>query len=300
MPDTTEQTQIVTPPELGQDDLLISLELSYKSWLVTSLSPGSQKMSKRTINGGDIDALLELIQFLKAKSLAKSGKPANIVVIQEIGLDGFWIHRALEKAGVESWLVDPASVAVSRRYRRVKTDKVDGEALIRVLAAFKRGEPRVCSMAVPPSHVDEDRRRLGRERDTLVTRRVQEVNRIKGLLLSHGIRDYCPMAKNQRDRLESLRAGDGKRLPPNLRGGIRRSLDRLELLLSQIEAIEAAREKMAKEADSHAPRQSPQTTQVHWANASQHATDGRSLPPIRQPTTTCCLCRSCANTLPQR
>ena len=98
---TTEQCQNTTATELSETELLISLELSYKSWLVTSLSPGSQKMSKRTVGGGDIDTLLELIQFLKAKSEARSGKPAEVIVIQEIGLDGFWIHRSLEKAGIE-------------------------------------------------------------------------------------------------------------------------------------------------------------------------------------------------------
>jgi transposase len=35
---------------------------------------------------------------------------------------------------------------VPRRHRRAKTDAIDGEALLRTLMAFERGEPRVCSM----------------------------------------------------------------------------------------------------------------------------------------------------------
>ena len=46
---------------------------------------------------------------------------------------GFWIHRTLENANIESHVVDPASIATSRRRRRVKTDGVDGEALAWVL-----------------------------------------------------------------------------------------------------------------------------------------------------------------------
>jgi len=55
-------------------------------------------------------------------------------------LDGFWVHRLLHSEGIESYVVDPASIATSRRRRRAKTD---GEALVRALLAYKRGEPRV-------------------------------------------------------------------------------------------------------------------------------------------------------------
>src|SRR3712207_9328874 len=78
--------------------------------------------------------------------------------IHEAGLDGFSVHRLLQKSGVESHIVDPASIAVPRRKRRAKSDRIDGETLLRTLLAHKRGEPRVCSMIVPPSPEDEDRR----------------------------------------------------------------------------------------------------------------------------------------------
>lgn len=57
-----------------------------------------------------------------------------------------WIQRVLEAEGHETHVVDAASIATSRRRRRVKTDRLDGETLIRALLAFKRGEPRACSM----------------------------------------------------------------------------------------------------------------------------------------------------------
>jgi transposase len=41
-----------------------------------------------------------------------------VVVIQEV--DGFWLHRLLEANGIESRVVDPASIAVDRRKRRCK------------------------------------------------------------------------------------------------------------------------------------------------------------------------------------
>ena len=121
------------------------------------------------------------------KARARTGKVFPFVVIQEAGLDGFWIDRALQNEGIESHVVDPASIATSRRRRRAKTDGIDGEALVRALLAYKRGEPRVCAMVKAPTPEEEDRRRLCRERKVLIVERVQHVNRVKGLLFSQGI-----------------------------------------------------------------------------------------------------------------
>lgn len=108
------------------------------------------------------------------------------------GLDGFWIDRVLQNEGIESHVVDPASIATSRRRRRAKTDRIDGEALVRALLAYKRGEPRVCAMVKAPTPEEEDRRRLCRERKVLIAERVRHVNRVKGLLFSQGISGYEP------------------------------------------------------------------------------------------------------------
>jgi transposase len=160
--------------------IFVSLELSRSTWLITSLSPGGgEKMSKHSVSAGDIAGLLSRFSELKQKAFARMGQSFPIIVIQEAGLDGFWIHRVLQSEGIESYVVDAASIATSRRRRRAKTDRIDGEALVRALLAYKRGEPRVCAMVRAPTPEDEDRRRLCRERKTLTVERVQHVNRIK-------------------------------------------------------------------------------------------------------------------------
>jgi transposase len=179
--------------------IFVSMELSRSTWLVTSLSPGGgEKMSKHSVSAGDIAALLTRFSELKQKALARTGKSFPIIVIQEAGLVGFWIHRVLRNEGIESHVVDPASIATSRRRRRAKTDKIDGEALVRALLAYKRGEPRVCAMVRAPTPEDEDRRRVCRERKALIIERIQHANRIKGLLFSQGISDYEPLRRNRR------------------------------------------------------------------------------------------------------
>src|SRR5271154_488264 len=187
--------------------LYASLELSRSTWLVTCLLPDRDKMSKYSTPGGDGGALLGLLERMRARAQQLTGRPVDIVAIQEAGLDGFWVHRLLEANGVESHVVDPASIAVPRRHRRAKTDAIDGETLLRTLMAWQRGEPRGCSMTVPPSPSEEDRRRISRERATLLRERIQHTNRIRGLLFGQGITNYNPLHKNRRACLEELRTG---------------------------------------------------------------------------------------------
>jgi transposase len=211
-------------------------------------------MSKHSVRGGDVAGLLERFKLLQEKAQARTGKLFPVVVIQEAGLDGFWIHRVLEANSIESHVVDPASIATSRRHRRAKTDKIDGEALVRTLLAYKRGEPRVCAMVRAPSPEDEDRRRICRERKVLVAERVEHVNRIKGLLFAQGVGGYEPLRRDRRKRLEDLRTGDGRPLPALLKAQISRELDRLEMLLEQIKTVEAERDALIaaeKETASH-------------------------------------------------
>jgi transposase len=183
-------TELQTAVRVNDTKLFASLELSKSRWLVTVSAPGSEKLSKHVVIGGDGGALLNLLGRLRAAAERRGGMAVQVVVIQEAGLDGFWLHRLLEANEIESHVVDPASIAVDRRHRRAKTDVIDGEMLLRTLMAWARGERRVCSMVRPPSPDEEDRRRLTRERGTLLNERTRHTNRIKGLLAGQGITDY--------------------------------------------------------------------------------------------------------------
>ena len=112
--------------------------------------------------------------------------------------------------------------------------KAYGETLLRTLMAWARGERRVCSMVRAPSPQEEDRRRLTRERGTLLKERIQHTNRVKGLLGGQGVRDCNPLRRDRFERLEALRTGDGRELPPMLKAEIRRELDRIALATTQL------------------------------------------------------------------
>jgi transposase len=246
-------TALQTVVRVNDTKLFASLELSKSRWLVTVSAPGSEKLSKHVVIGGDGGALLNLLGRLRASAERRGGMAVQVVVIQEAGLDGFWLHRLLEANGIESHVVDPASIAVDRRHRRAKTDVIDGEMLLRTLMAWARGERRVCSMVRPPSPDEEDRRRLTRERGTLLKERTQHTNRIKGLLAGQGIADYDPLWKDRLARLDTLRTGDGRPLPERLKAEIRREIERVDLVVSQMAMVERERDALVGMTSDPAP-----------------------------------------------
>jgi transposase len=251
--------------------LFVALELSKSIWLIAVNTPGSDKISKYRVTAGDGVALLSLLNKLRAQAERSRGEAVKVVSIYEAGLDGFWIHRLLEADDVESHVVDAASIAVDRRSRRAKTDRIDVEKLLRTLMGWARGERRVCSMVRPPSPTEEDERRLTRERGTLVIERVRHVNRIKGLLSTQGVSSFEPMHKDRRKCLQELRRWDGQPLPPRLKAELVRELGRLELIIAQLTEIEAERDK-ALQANQAASEQVAQRPTVKPASMGEVAT----------------------------
>ena len=69
--------------------------------------------------------------------------------------------------------------------------------------------------------------------------------RIKGLCAVHGIYDYEPMHSKRMLRLERLRTAAGDQLPRRFKEEIKRELQRLELVLQMIKAIETERDAIA-------------------------------------------------------
>ncbi len=224
---------------------LLAIELSKKSWIVAVNTPLSDKVGRHTLRAGDWKGLLDLIARIRTRAVEALNRPVEVISCYEAGYDGFWLHRVLEAHGVRNYVIDPASLQVDRRARRVKTDNIDLGRLLRSLMAYLRSEPKVWSIVRVPSVAEEDDRRLHRERDRLINERVQHVNRIKGLCAVHGIYDYEPLRPNRLARLEQLRAADGCELPPCFKAEIMRELQRLELVLNMIKTIEAERDAIA-------------------------------------------------------
>jgi len=234
---------------------LLAIELSKKSWVVAVNRPPLDKINLYKLKPCDWKGLLQLIERIRKRVSEELKKPVEVISCYEAGYDGFWLHRLLEAHGVHNHVIDPASLQVDRRARRAKTDGIDVGKLLRSLMAYLRGEPKVWSVVRVPTVIEEDNRRLHRERSRLINERIQHVNRIKGLLAIHGIYDYEPMHPERIQRLERLRTADRHTLPLHLKAEILRELQRLELVLGMIQTIETERDAIAS-----AKSKSQQTT----------------------------------------
>ena len=221
--------------------LFAALELSLSSWVVVARAPGDDKAGKHGVAACDGPGLLALLDRLRERAERRCGWPVAVVVMQEAGRDGFWVHRLLEAHGVQSLVVDPSSIAVNRRSRRAKTDRIDAEAMLRTLMAWSRGERQVCAMVRAPTREAEDARRLHREREALLAERIRHANRIKGLLATQGVFGFEPTGRDRRTRLAELRTPEGAALLPRLLAEVGRQVDRLELAMQQLAAVEAER-----------------------------------------------------------
>lgn len=220
--------------------IFLAIELSQKTWLVTLHSPDRDRISRHKLEGGDHAGLLELIEKARRRVADKLGCVPRVVSCYEAGYDGFWLHRLLEAAGITNYVFDPASIAVEQRSRRAKTDRIDGELLLRTLMAYLRGEPRVVRIVRVPSVAQEDARRASRERDRLVTEQTAHTNRIKALLRLQGMAVGNPRRRDWLAWLARQRDWQGQPLPPHLLAEVTREHARLMLMREQLAVLEEA------------------------------------------------------------
>ena len=230
----------ITAP--GAQTLHAALELSKNSWLLAIQFPGRDNPSLHPIRGGDTGGLMTKLNAARDRLTKISGQVPKVVLCYEAGYDGFWLARFLEQHGVECLVMEPASLQVNRKARRVKTDRVDVEQQLHALIAWCRGERHVCSMVVIPSVEAEDLRRSHRERDRLIRERTAHINRIKGLLFGQGIRGINVKQRYKTMTPADLVTGDGRPLPDRLGREIVREIARLALVQQQLVEIECERD----------------------------------------------------------
>jgi transposase len=218
--------------------MYVAFELGKAKWKLGLVVPGSNTLSRYTVDGGDVAAVHELIDKAKAKTQRRVGAAVRVVSCYEAGYDGFWLHRWLEAQGIENRVLDPASVEVNRRSRRAKTDRLDLDKLMRALMRHEDGDRLACKMVQVPTPDQEDDRRPSRERQRLIKERTGHVNRLKGLLHGQGVRQLWGRCKDFAAWLATLRTSDDRPLPGHLTSELKREHARLRLVEEQIDEIE--------------------------------------------------------------
>jgi transposase len=231
-----------------RDICCAALELSKTSWVCAFSPPGDCNVIVHKIKAGDVDRLSAFLDTSKARMERQLGRSLQIILCYEVGYDGFWLARLLIARGLRTIVFDPASFLMPRRGRRAKTDRLDAEGMTRTLRAWLAGDREVARDVQIPTVEQEDAKRIERERKYLVQERTSIIGRIKGLLALHGIwLSSKGISKGLRERLDTMRTGDGRPLAPFLRRDIERMLRRYEFVSQQISDVVADRKEALAE-----------------------------------------------------
>jgi len=225
--------------------LHLGLELGLDKW-VLCFSNG-KKFRWITLRNEQASVKRLLEEAGKArKSLGLSGE-VRAMCSYEAGRHGFSVHRELVAAGVESQVVDSASIEVPRRKRRNKTDRIDAKALVKLQMRWAGGEKDALRVVRVPTVEQEDERRPEREIHRLKKERTAQTNRIKALLLLAGVR-VRKLDKKFAGVLEKARQFDGSPLPPHLLEEVRHSYERRCLAERQMQGLRKARRERLRTA----------------------------------------------------
>jgi transposase len=217
----------------------MALELSNAEWKLGFTIGLGQAPRLRILKARNLDGLEREIEL--GKERFGLPKEAAVFSCYEAGRDGFWLHRFLEANGVKNLVVDSASIEVSRRFRRAKTDRLDVGKLLNMLVRYHQGEPKVWSVVHVPSRAVEDQRQLHRELLALKREQTHHINRIKGVLASQGV--VLEVKTDFLKQLEQARLWDGSSVPAGLHTLLAREQERLELVRAQIHQIEVTRKE---------------------------------------------------------
>lgn len=220
--------------------LYLAFELGEANWKLGFSIGLAQKPRRRKIEARDLGALEE--EIVLAKRRFQLPERAVVKSCYEAGREGFWLHRFLERAGVENLIVDSASIEVNRRAKRVKTDRVDVEKLLNQLMRYHCGEEKVWSVVRVPSVEAEDIRHLHRQLARFKEDWRRHRCRIDGVLASQGLK--VPLRADFLAQLEAARMWDGKRLPPGVRARVEREYAALQYVQEQIKQLEQERKEL--------------------------------------------------------
>lgn len=223
--------------------LYMAFELSDQWWKLGFTTDLGRQPRHRSVQARDLERLEEVIE--EARSHFGVDGARRVISCYEAGRDGFWLDRWLRAQGIENHVIDSSSIQVDRRARRRKSDQLDVRALLRQLVRYGMGDEDAWSVVNVPSRESEDRRQLHREIEVLTNERTERTNRIRSLLLTHGIK--MPVGTDFPERLREVRLWDGAPLPPDLQARLRREWVRWSSVVEEIDALEVERERRLEE-----------------------------------------------------
>jgi transposase len=201
----------------------------------------------RTMRARDLETLWD--EVARAKKRFGLPEETSVYSCYEAGRDGFWLHRSLTAHGIHTLVVDSASIEVTRRGRRTKTDRLDAGQLLTRLIRHCTGEQKVWRVVHVPRVAEEDRRHMHRDLEEMKAERTPQSNRLKGLLASCGLAGR-EVGEDFPNMLEALRLWDGQAVPGELQQRRLREFARHQFVDRQFRDLENERARRIRTAEA--------------------------------------------------
>src|SRR5262249_20350563 len=220
-----------------------ALARGWDAWTVGFTVGLGQAPRQVSVRPRDLPGLLAQVAHAKRRF----GLPAEAPVprVAEAGRDGFWRHRFLQAHGVHHVVVEAASLAGNRRYRRAKTDTLDVQKLLTMRVRFVVGETRRWNGVRVPSTADAGLRQPHRAWLARKEARTQPLTRMQGLLA--GLGREAVIAPTFPERLLARRQGDGPPVPARLQERLLREVARWSLVQRQRPDLEKAEARWVRD-----------------------------------------------------
>lgn len=225
--------------------LFVAFELGSTRWKLACAVTHGRAPRLRSVRAGHLATVWQEIAKAKTHFGLDAGAPVRSCY--EAGRDGFWLDRALLAQGITNVVVDAASIAVDRRKRRAKTDRLDARALVTQLMNAVAGDRRGWREVHVPSVEAEADRQLPREWDAVLEDRKRLRNRIQGLLVTQGV--HLLLTRGFAQRLEQARVWDGTALPAALVARLTRDWTQLQHVEARLTALRRARRARSRATD---------------------------------------------------
>lgn len=226
--------------------LFMALELGSTRWKIAFAVTRAMRPRLRTMAAGDVAMLRREVDLAKQRFRLSAETPVRSCY--EAGRDGFWVHRALTRQGITNVVIDPSSIAVDRRQRRAKTDRLDATNLVMQLMNAAAGDRRGWREVRVPSLSVEADRQLQREWETVREDRKRIRNRIQGLLVVQGVRE--PLTARFAQQLETMRLWDATPLPAELVARLQREWTQLQHVDARLQTLRRARAARVRRSDT--------------------------------------------------
>lgn len=228
----SECTAVTTMPVL-----LLAFELGQRTWKLGFSRGLGERPRVRTVPAAAVERVTAEIAAAKRRWQLPETTP--VLSCYEAGRDGFWLHRWLLAQAVTNYVVDAASIEVSQRAKRMKTDRLDLGGLLNLLARYRAGDRRAWRIVQVPTVAQEDARHWHREREVLQRDRTRLINRLKSLLATLGVR--LAVSGRFLERVERARLWDGQPIPPGAQARLGQEWRLLQHVEHAIAALERGR-----------------------------------------------------------